>query len=85
MVEGLCFQSLFVLHSPIDLAAVGGAGGHGDVENLGGALRRYFDGPLLVENEFVLLVAPVAIEVLRLAADRGLRNSRLFDGGDDGV
>ena len=57
----------------------------GDVENLGGARGRYFDGPLLVERVFAQLGGPVAIEILRLAADRGLLNSGLFECGDDGV
>ncbi len=85
MIECLGFKGRHVFHGPIYLSAVGGARSDSDVENLGGALGRHFHGPLLVEDEFVLLVGEVAIEVLRFAADRGLGDSRLLDRGNDGV
>ena len=52
-VEGLVIESLLVLDGPVDLAAVSGPGGDGDIENLRGTLGRDFYGPLLRQGELV--------------------------------
>ena len=62
-------ERLLVLDGPVDLAAVGGSGGDGDIENLRGALGRDFYRPLLREGELVRL-AVGAVEPLPLAANR---------------
>ena len=82
--ESLICEHLLVLDGPVDIAAFQGTGSNGNVEDLGGALRRGSHRPLLHKGKLVRLAGDT-VKPLPLAVDGCFRDTCLLDCADNVV